>query len=292
VVESPSAEQRPHSSAGTEHAKQSHEGTNGVAAGESKDHQLTKTNSLLNGTAEDIFDAPSGSAPSQQQQSDQQPGKDAEGFTIPPTMDDPISQAQREIAAEEGDHLFKLNIQNEPIPEEDQDAKQAALSSVANVLTTMGPARRAGTVRGRRDVRNTVYMPSLPTHEVSSENPFPFPPSPSLPTSATMPRPTPPTTFTSETSHASDTQSIRSGTSFGGTSSFSGITRLKHPEMHGPSYGPGLHSSIIETVAAVFQDGQPNSVKVTGEVALSYVPDPDAPFAGKPPPIRRRYPTA
>jgi hypothetical protein len=62
--------------------------------------------------------------------------------------------------------------------------------------------------------------------------------------------------------------------------------------MHGPSYGPGLHSSIIETVAAVFQDGQPNSVKVTGEVALSYVPDPDAPFAGKPPPIRRRYPTA
>jgi hypothetical protein len=52
--------------------------------------------------------------------------------------------------------------------------------------------------------------------------------------------------------------------------------------MHGPSYGPGLHSSIIETVAAVFQDGQPNSVKVTGEVALSYVPDPDAPFAGEP----------
>jgi hypothetical protein len=50
--------------------------------------------------------------------------------------------------------------------------------------------------------------------------------------------------------------------------------------MHGPSYGPGLHSSIIETVSAVFQDGVPTSVKVTGEVALAYVPDSNSPFTG------------
>ena len=194
-------------------------------------------------------------------------------------MNDPISQAQRDAAAEDGDHLFKLNIQNEPIPEEDQDAKQAALSSVANALNMGMPSRKAGTVRGRREVRNTVYMPSLPTHDVSAENPFP--PSPSLPTSATGPRPTPSLTFVSETSHASDTQSIRSGTSFGGASSYGGMTRLKHPDMHGPAYGPGLHSSIIETVSAVFQDGEASSVKVTGEVALSYVADPNYPASGK-----------
>ncbi|KAJ4289469.1 Suppressor of Profilin deletion [Collariella sp. IMI 366227] len=232
--------------------KPSHEGTNGVSAAEpSKDSQPAPSASLLNGTAEDIFDAPPGPPP-QQQQNNEDPPKDAEGFTIPPTMNDPISQAQREAAAEEGDHMFKLNIQNEPIPEEDQDAKQAALSSVANALTTMGmPSRKSGTVRGRREVRNTVYVPTLPTHELSSENPFP---------------------------HASDTRSIRSGTSFGGASSYGSIAGLKHPEMHGPGYGPGLHSSIIETVSAVFQDGEPHSVKVTGEVALAYAPDINSPF--------------
>ncbi|KAK4034744.1 Muniscin C-terminal mu homology domain-containing protein [Parachaetomium inaequale] len=276
VVESPTGEQGRKSNE-NEPTKKSHEGTNGVASGEASRDAQPAHSSLLNGTAEDIFDAPGAAPPSQPQQTKDEPGKDSDGFTIPPQMNDPISQAQREAAAEDGDHMFKLNIQNEPIPEEDQDAKQAALSSVANALNMGMPSRKTGTVRGRRDVRNTVYMPSLPTHEISSENPFPR--SPSLPTSATMPKLPPSTTFTSETSHVSDTQSIRSGTSFGGTSSYSGVARLKHPDMHGSAYGPGLHSSIIETVSAVFQEGAPNSVKVTGEIALSYVPDPDSPFA-------------
>ncbi|KAL1843057.1 hypothetical protein VTJ49DRAFT_3192 [Mycothermus thermophilus] len=281
LAETPTTTQNRDSTADNEQPKKSHEGTNGVSAGDTQPRKP----SLINGTAEDIFDVPPppGPPPSQQQQSQEAPGKDSEGYSIPPAMNDPISLAQREAAlsSEEPDQLFKLSIKNEPIPEEDQDAKQAALSNVANALTSMGvPARRTGTVRGRRDVRNTVYMPTLPTHDVTAENPFP-PPSPSLPTSATTPKMTPSATLVSETSHMSDTQSIRSGTSFGGTSSFSHAVRSKHPDMHGSSYGPGLHSSIIETVSAVFQDGQPTSVRVTGEVALSYVPDPDAPFAGK-----------
>ena len=282
LAETPTTEQPPRDSTAEgeagEAGKTSHEGTNGFAAGDASQDTQPRKSSLLNGTAEDIFDAPAAPPPSQQQQNAEELTKDADGFTIPPMMNDPISQAQREAAAEEGDHLFKLSIQNEPIPEEDQDAKQAALSSVANALTTMGmPARKTGTVRGRRDVRNTVYMPALPTHDLSSENPFP---SPSLTTSTSIPRPTPSMTFTSETSHASDTQSIRSGTSFGGVSSYGSMSRLKHPDMHGPAYGPGLHSSIIETVSAVFQDGEVGSVKVTGEVALSYVADPNYPYAG------------
>ena len=270
-----------------DNAKTSHEGTNGITSADATNDShppLAQTPSnILNGTAEDIFDAP---ASAQQPKPD--PVKDAEGFTIPTSTNDPIAQAQREAAGEEPEQLFKLNIQNEPIAEEDQDAKQAALSNVANTLQ-MGmpslPSRKAGTVRGRREVRNTIYMPSLPVPENSSE--LTFPPSPSLPTTASMasmPRPTPATTLASETSHAShasDTQSIRSGTSFGAGSSYGGIARLTHPDMHGPEYGPGLHSSIIETVSAVFQDGVAKSVKVTGEIAMVYNPGPDTTQPGK-----------
>ncbi|KAK4640701.1 SYP1 family protein [Podospora bellae-mahoneyi] len=270
---SPGAADHRDSTAEKENARASHEGpngTNGVIGGDgNKDVQ---SSSLLNGTAEDIFDVqpPPGPPPAQQKE---EPSKDAEGFTIPGAMNDPISRAQREAAAEEGDHMFKLNIQNEPIAEEDQDAKQAALSNVASVLTTMGaPARKTGTVRGRRDVRNTVYMPA-PTHEVPGSA---FPPSPSLPPT-TLARPTPPfSTEGSHTSRASDTQSIRSGTSLGGASSYNGFARLRHPDMHGSEHATGLNSSVIESVSAIFEEGEVKSVKVTGEIALSYNPDPDA----------------
>ncbi|KAK5661208.1 hypothetical protein OQA88_11099 [Cercophora sp. LCS_1] len=277
LVESPTSPTEP-VSATRENAKPSHEGTNGISGGEPSKKPDTSgqpTSSILNGTAEDIFDAPPPPGPPPSHQKAEEPAKDADGFTIPVANNDPIAQAQREAAAEEGDQLFKLNIQNEPIAEEDQDAKQAALSNVANALTHMGiPSRKAGTVRGRRDVRNTVYMPSsLPVPENSVESPFP--PSPSLPATISTPKPTPGSTFASETSHASDTQSIRSGTSAGGASSYSGIARLKHPDLHGPAFGPGLHSSIIETVSATFENGVVQSAKIQGEIALSYTPGPD-----------------
>ena len=250
-----------------------HEGTNGISDHVSRDGATGKQPSILNGTAEDIFDAPSPSAPAASQNKEE-PSKDADGFTIPPAMNDPISQAQKEAAADEADQFFKLSIHKEPIAEEDHEAKKAALSNVANTLTQMGiPSRKSGTIRGRRDVRNTIYMPSLPVSE-SSENPFPT--SPAAPTvTPVMPRPTPSSTFASEASHASDNQSIRSGTSFGGVSSYS-VARVRHPDMHGPEFGPGLHSSIIETVSAVFEDGVVKSAKINGEIALSYTPDPNS----------------
>ncbi|KAK4448485.1 Muniscin C-terminal mu homology domain-containing protein [Podospora aff. communis PSN243] len=261
-----------------EEPKLSHEGTNGVSSAEPSQSAgpTQQSSSILNGTAEDIFDAPPPPGPPPSQQKAEEPAKDAEGFTIPVATNDPIAQAQKEAAAEEADQFFKLNIQKEPIAEEDQDAKQAALSNVANALTTMAiPSRKSGTIRGRRDVRNTVYMPSsLPVPENSTENPFP--PSPSLPPTSSFPKPTPSSTFASEPSHASDTQSIRSGTSVGGASAYSSITRLRHPDLHGPGYGPGLHSSIIETVSATFENGAVKSAKMSGEIALSYVPNPDS----------------
>jgi len=275
LVESPTSPETP--IVAKEPLKTSHEGTNGVTGGEQGTPSAPPqpSSSILNGTAEDLFDAPTQAPPPTQPA---EPAKDAEGFTIPVATDDPIAQAQRE-AADEVDQIFKLSIQKEPIAEEDQDAKQAALSNVANALTHMGmgmPNRKSGTVRGRRDVRNTVYMPaSLPVPENSVENPFP--PSPSLPPTTVTPKITQGPTFASETSHASDTQSIRSGTSVGGASAYSGIARLRHPDMHGPGYRPGLHASIIETVSALFEDGAVKSTKIQGEIALSYTPNPGSP---------------
>lgn len=238
----------------------------------------TAASCLLNGTPEDIFDArpPPGPPPSHPRA---EPTKDAEGFTIPPASHDPITEAMKDDEHEEHDQPFKLNIQKEPIAEEDQDAKQAALSNVANTLTQMGmPSRKSGTVRGRRDVRNTVYMPNVPVPEMP---PSVLPPSPSVPASLAGSKSTAATTLASEASHASDTQSIRSGTSLG-ASSIAGMTRLKHPEMHGPEgYGPGLHASVIETVSASLQGGEIKSARIHGEIAFAYNPEPDSFLPGR-----------
>ncbi|KAH8899765.1 hypothetical protein GQ53DRAFT_201130 [Thozetella sp. PMI_491] len=256
-----------------ENAKPSHEGTNGVKAEDSsKEGAPEGATSILNGSPEDIFDAPSSAAPAASQ-SKEEPVKDADGFTVPPAYNDPISEAEREAAGDEAEQLFRVDIKSEPIAEEDQDAKQAALSNVANTLTQMGmPSRKAGTIRGRRDVRNTIYMPAPTVPELTSENPFP--PSPSLPSLLARPQ-TAIAALASETSHASDTQSVRSGTSLGGAS-LSSITHFKHPDMHAAGYGPGLHASIIETVSATFEEGVVKSAKVNGEIAFAYNPDPDS----------------
>ncbi|TPX15975.1 uncharacterized protein E0L32_000309 [Thyridium curvatum] len=256
--------------------KESQEGTNGHALGSSKDTPHPRT--VVNGTttAEDIFDAPppAGPPPSHQKmEGSSEPTKDAEGFTVPAAFNDPISQAQKEAAetGEERDQLFSLNIKNEPVAEEDADAKKAALSNVANTLSMAMPSRKTGTVRGRRDVRNTIYVPSVPTPETSSESPFPIP-SPSL--SSSISRPPAVAALQSEASIAgtSDTQSVRSATSLGS------LVHLKHPDLH----NPGLSSSIIETVSATFSREGLVSAKVSGEIAFAYNATDDTPSKGTP----------
>lgn len=175
-------------------------------------------------------------------------------------MNDPISEAQREAAGDDADQFFKLNIQNTPVEEEDPQAKLAALSSVVNSLK-MGPAtRRSGTVRGRRDVRNTVYMPPRPQiPESQAESTFSsIPGSPSLPNSHSKSSAVAALASEASIAPTSDTQSVRSGTSLGS------LAHFQHPDLH----GPGLNSSIIETVSAVFDDGQLKSASIAGEVAF------------------------
>lgn len=187
----------------------------------------------------------------------EEPKKDAEGFTIPTITHDPISQAEKEAADEAGDsdQFLNVNIQREPIADEDPDAKKAALSNVAHTLTTMGmPSRKTGTIRGRREVRSTIYIP--PPHEPTSDQPFP--PSPALPPQFSKPSGS--TGLVSEASIAatSDTQSVRSG------NSLMSLAHFKHPDMH----GPGLNSSIIESVSASFENGEVTSAKINGEIAF------------------------
>ncbi|KAG5984457.1 hypothetical protein E4U55_004677 [Claviceps digitariae] len=219
----------------------------------------------INGThAVDLGGAPSSPAPPSVQNNDELANlaKDSEGFSVRAPMHDPISEAQREAASEEADQVFKLNIQNKPVGEEDPDAKQAALSSVVNTLK-LGPAtRRTGTIRGRRDVRNTVYVPPSEGHG-ATQNELGSPAIASSPTLAGNPaftRSPALNALASETSVAgtSDSQSVRSGHSLGS------LVHAKHPELA----GPGLQSSIIETVSAIFEDGLMKSASIAGELAF------------------------
>jgi hypothetical protein len=230
----------------------------------------------MNGTAEDIFDVPPPAGPPPSQQNNQEPAKDSDGYTVPAPMNDPISQAQKEAAAEggeDGDHAFNVKIQKEPVAEEDPDAKQAALSNVAKSLTQMGaPTRKTGTIRGRRDVRNTVYMPSLSASESIPEDTTAAtataasPSSPALPTMSSRPSAVSALVSESSMGGTSDTQSVRSGMSLGNQ------TQHKHPEMH----ATGLNTSIIEYVSASFEDGEVKSAKINGEIAFAYNPDPSS----------------
>lgn len=235
------------------------------------------TSSHLNGmTAEEIFDTPPPPGPPPSQLNKEgEPAKDNDGYTIPPAANDPISQAQKEAASEAGgdnEQLFRLNIQNSPIAEDDAAAAKAAQLSIANSLGL--PARRAGTVRGRRDVRNTMYMPStipLPGAEpAASLSLSPGEPTQNLPSepalhgasSSMSSRPSAIHTLASEASvtGTSDTQSVRSATSLGS------MAHGKHPELT----APGLNSSIIESVSVTFEDGALKTVKIHGEVAFAY----------------------
>ncbi|KAL7800273.1 Muniscin C-terminal mu homology domain-containing protein [Trichoderma ceciliae] len=297
LPEMPDAPRRPQSSSDAVHREREGEpslngngSTNGVGAGES----LLDTpapemppSSAINGThdAEQQPDvtAPPDLPPSQQsqqiqqsqqsQQSQQQEAppqtgsKDDEGFTIRAPMNDPISEAQREAASDDSDQVFKLNIQNKPIEEEDPEAAQAALSSVANTLKLGSNNRRSMTVRGRRDVRNTIYAPVLP-HFGDSQSDGAVPALPALPASPPRPpssRPAAVAALASEASAASDTQSVRSGNSLGSA-------HTKHPELT----GPGLNASVIETVSVLFEGGELKSVSVAGEIAFANNPTGDA----------------
>ena len=164
-----------------------------------------------------------------------------------------------------------LLIRDQPIPEDETEA-QKALSSTANQLRMQAPmARVQGSTRGRRDVRNTIFVANPPETTNGSggmsntalmgtgaagmvagaaasvgamdlASPIRQPSAPSLIT---------------EDRTGSDTASLHSSHSLANVA--------QHPTME----SPGLNASIIETVSTWFTEGSISRSFVVGEVALA-----------------------
>ncbi|KAH8804700.1 Muniscin C-terminal mu homology domain-containing protein [Xylogone sp. PMI_703] len=223
----------------------------------------SRTNGVSSPTLPDLSDVqpPPGPPPSHLKPAAEME-KDSEGYSVPAARNDPISQAESEAAQESEQPSFRLDIKKEPILEHDDDAR-AALSNVANTLRSSSivpPNRKAGTVRGRRDVRNTIFVPPQPSNNLDvSLAEHPLPPSPG-PVAARAAALAALSSGDRQNSAASDTTSIRSG------HSLSAHTTVKHPDMH----GPGLNASIVETVSASFENGAVTSARINGEIALTY----------------------
>lgn len=119
---------------------------------------------------------------------------------------------------------------------------------------TGGIRRSGGTVRGRRDVRNTIYIPNPSPDMISSQAPSdahvpssPIKHNPSLSTAT-------------DDHAASDTTSVRSGHTMHG----------QGPSVHPELNEPGLNASIVETVNAWFSEGNVSKSVVMGELALAH----------------------
>ncbi|KAI5193668.1 hypothetical protein E4T39_08852 [Aureobasidium subglaciale] len=258
--------------------------------------------------------APDSSQPVQSLHSSQtlQPTRDNEGFSEPPPAVDLISQAQQEAADanDANQPQFKLDIRNAPIAEEGGDA---ALTSVVNTLKMQAPpptSRRAGTVRGRRDMRASVYGQSPVTtpdvtEEDSAHNIAPVPiqttqettrapleistsslssaQSPSSPMFTSASSTFPSSTFSPFHGSAQATAASvfarpasRIGESDHDTGSIRSGRSLSSSQSqtskHPELHEPGLNSSIIETVSAWFEQGQLTRSVTIGEIALAYNP--------------------
>ncbi|KAI2831311.1 hypothetical protein CBS147321_2703 [Aspergillus niger] len=196
-----------------------------------------------------------------------EPRVDSEGFTERPETIDEITRAQREAAGLEEPGM-NLTIRDQPIFEDEDQAKQA-MDDMANQLRMRaqqsGVRRNAGTLRGRRDVRNTVFIPTpAPGNDLPA---IPSTLDTSAPTSPSLPAKHVASPSTATDDHAmSDTTSIRSSHTL-----HSAPGPVLHPDLH----EPGLNASIIDTVSAWFTEGAVSKSFVVGELALAYNATPD-----------------
>ncbi|CRG89572.1 Formin-like protein 14 [Talaromyces islandicus] len=198
-----------------------------------------------------------------------QPQVDSEGYTEKPSTVDEITRAQREAAGMEESGL-NLTIRDQPIHEDEEQAKQA-MDDIANTLRKQGLQsgirRNAGTIRGRRDVRNTMFVASSaspePAPAVSTGANIATPPE--NPPKSPLPPPVAPA-LSQEDRAMSDTTSIHSSHTL---HSISGP--VSHPELH----EPGLNASVVETVNSWFEGGSVSKSFVVGELALAYNASPD-----------------
>ncbi|WEW54939.1 Suppressor of Profilin deletion [Emydomyces testavorans] len=198
-----------------------------------------------------------------------QASRDADGFSAKPDTIDEISRVQREADVSE-DPGINLTIRDRPIQEDEGEAKQA-MDEMASTLRRQakqsGLARSPGSLRGRRDVRNTVFIPNLPVSENEIQSGIPSRTNPETVNPAVSPSHIPQSATLSGTNQddhtLSDVTSIHSSQTL---HSLSGL--ISHPELH----APGLSASIVEKLTASVSGGIVTQSFVVGELALAYNP--------------------
>ena len=201
--------------------------------------------------------------------------------THPPAASgaDPISQAQQEatMAALSGDESSRnFMIRDQPIQEDESEA-QLAMNNMANQLRSQaqssGLNRIQGSMRGRRDVRNTMFIPNNQEPAVPNPSTIRTSPAVAIPAAAgsgentlASPIQRPPAVSILHEDHTvgSDTTSLNSSRSLGG------------PSLHTDLLDPGLNASIVETVHSWFNESGISKSFVVGEIALAY--NPTGPF--------------
>ncbi|KAL1960872.1 hypothetical protein VTO42DRAFT_5855 [Malbranchea cinnamomea] len=198
-------------------------------------------------------------------QQQQQPQVDAEGYSTRPDTVDEITRIQREATAAE-DSGINLTIRDKPIEEDESEARQA-LNDMAQTLRLQaqrtGLTRGTGTLRGRRDVRNTIFIPNPPPQEQNTNQGLASAPSPGyIPTPVSNTHESIPSTDGHRDDHPlSDSASIQSSQTL---HSLSGP--ISHPELQ----SPGLNASIVEKLSVLISGGTVTRSYVVGEVALAY----------------------
>ncbi|KAK6428556.1 Suppressor of Profilin deletion [Oleoguttula sp. CCFEE 5521] len=266
-----------------------------------------------------------------QQPSITEPQRDNEGYSLPPSNIDPITQAQQEALSngENAQPQYNVNIRNAPIQDDaDRDTALADIASKLQIVSqieasmsnedrvpdisqapTLNP-RRMGTVRGRRDARNSFVPPAAGEQQaqsslLSAPQAIAPPPTaevepteralPAEPTAAPMassdsiggfsPGQVPASTFSPFPTASEPLSPFRPqsrtaqlGNEAGGdnqsirSSRSLTSTGSQGGTKHPELTGSGLNSSVVETVSARFENGQIISSTLIGEIALAHNP--------------------
>lgn len=179
------------------------------------------------------------------------------------------------------DSSRNLTIRDQPIQEDASEA-QLAMDNMANQLRLQAQnnARRPqGSVRGRRDVRNTMFLPGNQETSMMAPSGGGLPPSTSPITSAPAGQSAlsssiyadasaPPQRSSTSGTNLEDHVAGSDATSIHSAQSLTGLAY--HPELH----EHGLNASIVETVSAWFSETGITKSVVVGEIAFAHIASP------------------
>ncbi|UJO21694.1 Cytoskeletal protein syp1 [Fulvia fulva] len=183
-----------------------------------------------------------------------EPQRDSQGYSLPQRDLDPISQAQADAAAERAEPAYNVNIRQEPIREE---GSEVALANVATKLQAPPiTQRRLGTVRGRRDARNSAVISTYGPPDQAVARPIAVAAPPTTeravePTpintqvAAPVVQPRPVATEPSSNSLVNSPSGAFTGAAAGG-STFSSFSPTNEPQSPGAAFRPTSRAATLD----------------------------------------------